>query len=247
MLTVNSILKDKPSANCTHCAFMSTCLSENNPGSLDYSLPPLVKQQYQFKRGHTLYHTGQPFQSIYVVRSGILKASAIELEGNEHITDFYFQGEAVGLDAISSGSYPHTIQTLAEAVVCEIPFAVLLNPVRKSQNLPLLVLKMTSQRLTFANYIHFFRAEQRIAGFLLELTKRLNCSNNTYEFILPMSRQAIGNYLRLTPETVIRTINSFHQKGILVNNKKQIKLHDLAKLNWLVQGGLLKNFVTTRP
>jgi len=72
-------------------------------------------------------------------------------------------------------------------------------------------------------------SEQRIAGFLLEISRRLGEPNIVY---LPMSRQDIADYLGVTIETVSRALTQFETKGILRRpGPRQIALLDRIALH----------------
>ncbi|MFY9785005.1 MAG: helix-turn-helix domain-containing protein [Pseudolabrys sp.] len=55
-------------------------------------------------------------------------------------------------------------------------------------------------------------AQERVAGFLLEMASRVKCAN---EIELPMSRQDIADYLGLTMETVSRTLTSLEDSAAI--------------------------------
>jgi CRP-like cAMP-binding protein len=71
-------------------------------------------------------------------------------------------------------------------------------------------------------------ARQRVACFLLEMSRRLG-EPDVVE--LPMSRQDIADYLGLTIETVSRTITRFEAKGLVwLPTSRQIVLRDRGAL-----------------
>jgi CRP-like cAMP-binding protein len=55
-------------------------------------------------------------------------------------------------------------------------------------------------------------ARQRVAGFLLEMSRR---SSDSDEIILPMSRQDIADYLGLTIETVSRSLTQLENAAAI--------------------------------
>jgi CRP-like cAMP-binding protein len=74
-------------------------------------------------------------------------------------------------------------------------------------------------------------AQERVAGFLLEMAKR---SAAATEIDLPMSRQDIGDYLGLTIETVSRTLTQFERDAaIAVPTSRRIVLRNRAALRRL--------------
>ena len=78
-------------------------------------------------------------------------------------------------------------------------------------------------------------AEQRLAAFLLSLSRRYQRLGFAAErFILRMTREEIGNYLGLTLETVSRNITRFQREGLLAVHQREIELRDVARLREIV-------------
>jgi CRP/FNR family transcriptional regulator, nitrogen fixation regulation protein len=74
-------------------------------------------------------------------------------------------------------------------------------------------------------------AEERVAGFLLEMAGR---SSHDAAIELPMSRQDIADYLELTIETVSRTFTQFVQSGVIaLETSRRIRFRHRAALNRL--------------
>ena len=74
-------------------------------------------------------------------------------------------------------------------------------------------------------------AEERLASFLLNLSKRLLARGySASEFHLRMSRAEIGSYLGLKLETVSRTFSAFQQQRLLEVDKRHIRITDIGGL-----------------
>ena len=74
-------------------------------------------------------------------------------------------------------------------------------------------------------------AEQRVAGFLMEMARRLSTDD---EVKLPMVRRDIADYLGLTIETVSRTFTQLeNQSAIALPTSKRIVLRNRAALRRL--------------
>ena len=74
-------------------------------------------------------------------------------------------------------------------------------------------------------------AQERVAGFLLEMARRNPEAN---EVQLPMSRQDIADYLGLTIETVSRTLTNLENAAaIALPSSRRIVLCNLGALSRL--------------
>jgi CRP/FNR family transcriptional regulator, nitrogen fixation regulation protein len=87
------------------------------------------------------------------------------------------------------------------------------------------------QRIHEHSLVLIKSAEERVAGFLLEMSRR-NSSGPTID--LPMSRQDIADYLGLTIETVSRTFTQLVQSGtIVLETSRRILFRNRVALNRL--------------
>jgi CRP-like cAMP-binding protein len=72
-------------------------------------------------------------------------------------------------------------------------------------------------------------AQERVAGFLLEMAQRASSGN---AIDLPMSRQDIADYLGLTIETVSRTLTSLETAATIdVPTSRRIVLRNRSALS----------------
>lgn len=218
------------SQSCTNCGFFLFCNLEGaNPRGVHQS-NSAVKQPLALKKKQSLYFPQKPFQSLYAIQSGCLKTYETDREGNELINGFYFAGEIFGFEAIARGNYIFSAATLSDALICEIPYIRVIELLSSNSSLQKQILHLMSQQLTTGIYTNFITAEQRLAAFLIDLSKRLFISEESIEFLLPMSRQDIGSYLRLTAETISRLFTQFKDKKIISIEHKNIQFLQLDQL-----------------
>lgn len=119
---------------------------------------------------------------------------------------------------------------LSDSVICEIPYDNFLELLHLSPPLQKHILYLMSQQLNVGSYLFSITAEQRLAAFLIDLSYRLNPSEMQTRFLLPMSRQDIGNYLRLTAETISRLLSQFKENKIIAIDHKKIEFLQLEQL-----------------
>ena len=75
------------------------------------------------------------------------------------------------------------------------------------------------------------RAEERLAGFLINLSQRYAARGYEFtEFDLKMSREDIGSYLGIQIETVSRMLSRFTESGLLQIKQRHVKLIDIEGL-----------------
>jgi CRP/FNR family transcriptional regulator len=75
------------------------------------------------------------------------------------------------------------------------------------------------------------RAEERLAAFLLNLSRRFQRRGySPTEFHLRMTREEIGGYLGLKLETVSRLFSKFQEDGLMEVQQKHVRILDVPGL-----------------
>jgi CRP/FNR family transcriptional regulator, anaerobic regulatory protein len=241
MKTPPTVKLDSFRVACSSCNLREICLPVGlAPSDLEH-LDTLVALRKTVARGHALFRAGEPFQSLYAVRTGFFKTCVAAEDGRDQVTGFQMAGELLGLDGI--GTERHSVDAIAleDSQVCVIPFAQLETLAREFGELQRQLHKIMSREIVRDHGVMLLlgsmRAEERLAAFLLNLTQRLQARGfSASALVLRMTREEIGSYLGLKLETVSRAFSKFQDDGILEVRQRQIRILDQNALHLLVNG-----------
>jgi CRP/FNR family transcriptional regulator len=128
---------------CSSCNLRELCLPVGLSQPQLSQLDSLVSTRKAVKRGDALFHTGDPFRSVYAVRTGFFKTRVSSEDGRDQVTGFQMAGELLGLDGISTDNHACDAIALEDSQVCVIPYAQLEELSRESA----LVLRMTREEI----------------------------------------------------------------------------------------------------
>ncbi|MCK6389919.1 MAG: fumarate/nitrate reduction transcriptional regulator Fnr [Azonexus sp.] len=224
---------------CSNCNLRELCL----PYGLDLEelerLDDLISTRRRIKRGDHLYRAGEPFDSIYAIRSGFFKTDVLLEDGRDQVTGFQMAGELLGLDGISTEHHTCNAIALEDSEICSIPFSKLESLSREIHNLQHHFHKVMSREIVRDHGVMMLlgtmRAEERLAAFLLNLSQRFTARGFSHaEFYLRMTREEIGSYLGLKLETVSRAFSRFQEEGHIAVQQKHIRILNVNGLKALM-------------
>jgi CRP/FNR family transcriptional regulator len=233
------MLKETIKVACSNCNLRELCmpigLKEVEPQRVD----DLVSQRRGIKRGAALFHNGEPFTSLYSVRTGFFKTSLTTEDGRDQVTGFQMAGEIIGLDGIVNEHHTCDAIALEDAEVCVMPFDRIEEISREVGALQKHVHRIMSREIVREHGVMLLlgtmRAEERLAAFLLNLVQRLQARGfSRTELILRMTREEIGSYLGMKLETVSRTFSRFADEGTIKVKQRHIHIQDAEALKRLV-------------
>lgn len=192
----------------------------------------LMGAPMRFARNNEIYGEHEPSEYLYQVISGAVRTYRMLDDGRRQISAFYLPGDIFGVEA-------GEIHLCSAEAICDSQILVAKRSAvmtraehEKSLARQLWMLTMRElQRVQEHSLALIKSAEERVAGFLLEMAGR-NSAGVAVE--LPMSRQDIADYLGLTIETVSRTFTQFvHSGTIALETSRRIQLRNRPALNRL--------------
>ncbi len=234
-------LRALPEAHCKDCSLAAMCLPLSLQDEELETLDSIVKRGRPLKKGENLFRQGDPFNSIYALRSGAIKTFSVSDNGEEQITGFHLASEMIGLSGMDDERYPVSAVALETTSVCEIPFERLDDLTAAVPQLRKQVMRLMSREIRDDQQMMLLlskkTADERIATLLINLSARFRARGySATAFRLAMSRNEIGNYLGLAVETVSRVFTRFQQQQLIAADGKQIEILDHAQLCALAGG-----------
>jgi len=219
---------------CPACGFHMFGLAE--PGTGDgYDHGHHTRRR--LKRGETLCRAGESFEFLYAARHGFFK-SALRLEdGREQVTGFFMPGELMGVDAIAAARHQASILALEDSEVCAIRLPVLDLDASAQRQVCNAMGSELARMLRVLAMLGSMRAEQRLAAFVLDLSRRFaERGYSASEFNLRMTREEIGSYLGLTLQTVSLDLSRFARAGLIAVRHRHVRIVDAAGLQGIAAG-----------
>jgi CRP/FNR family transcriptional regulator len=221
--------------SCSSCCLQGVCLPSGMASAKLSEMDELTRVKRRVPRGSVLYRNGDAFDALYAVRSGSFKSVGFSRGGEEKVTGMHLPGEVMGLDAISKRQHGYDAVALEDSEVCVIPYARLTQLSMQIPELQAQLLRILSGDISRDQGLMLLLggmdAEQRIAAFLLSLSRRYqNLGYAASRFSLRMTREEIGSYLGLTLETVSRLFSRLQRDGLIGAHQREVELKDVARL-----------------
>lgn len=224
--------------HCTECLLNGMCLAapldEREMGKLNDIMDkwrPLDKHRHLFREGDA-------FQGLLFVRAGAVKTYRTGEEGEERITGFHLPGELLGLDGLANGIHQNSAATLETTSVCVLGAEQIARlaaevPAARERLLQLVSWVYLGEQ-DISNILTKNRAEERVAAFLLSLSRRYRARRLSATRIrLPMSRTDMANYLGLTLETMSRVFARLAEQDIIDCDRRELEITDESALKLL--------------
>ena len=211
--------------------------------SLDLMERYITVGKRKIKTHDEIYMCGQPFDTLYLINSGLCKIVSLTSDGRERSADFFFDGDWLGFDGIPTGHHSCTAVALDIGELWTVRYSTLMLASSREPELLRGVLAAISGQLArnrdIALSIGTLSAEARVADFLLQWAQSLaERGRRTDQINIHMSRAEIGNFLGLRLESVSRSLSKLAHCGVIAFNEKgrrDISIPDLAALSHFIQ------------
>jgi CRP-like cAMP-binding protein len=189
----------------------------------------LMGAPMSFSRNAEIYGEGEPADYLYKLISGTVRTYKVLADGRRQIGAFYLPGDIFGLEA--GEEHIFSAEAITDSKVLVVKRRALVALAERDNEVARQLWTLTGrelQRVQDHILLLIKTAQERVAGFLLEMAERRSIGN---AIELPMSRQDIADYLGLTIETVSRTITNLENAAAIeVPTSRRIVLRDRSAL-----------------
>lgn len=193
----------------------------------------MMGSQMRFGRNAEIYGEDEPAEYLYKVVSGAVRTYKVLADGRRQIGAFYLPGDIFGLEAGEDHAF--SAEAVSDSQVLVIKRSAVMDLAARDSNVAQQLWTVTGRELQRAQehvLLLIKSAQERVAGFLVEMAKRAPGASTIQ---LAMSRQDIADYLGLTIETISRTLTQFEKSAaIALPTSRQIEIRNraaLARLN----------------
>ena len=223
---------------CSLCGLEPICrVLEYGVGEIELPEGILLRRQ-QVAKGETVFRTGDPFRSIFAVKSGSFMNLIKTPDGEEQVTGFSLVGELIGAEGLAGGYYNCTARAVEPSSICELRMEQLQQAGQPAESLQQGIIMLLAQEVAFCRSVSSSlirqKGEKRLAAFVLSVSNRLAARGMSgTEFKLNMSQTDIASYLGLSRETVSRGLAKMRKDGISKVRGKHFELQDMDQLRRL--------------
>jgi len=191
-----------------------------------------IGSQMKFGAGAEIFGEGEPAEYVYKVVTGAVRTCRILSDGRRQIGGFHLPGDVFGLEI--GDEHQFSAEAINRVTVVAVRRGALVSLAERDCDAAreLWAVSERELRRVRGHMLLFVRsAQQRVASFLLEMSKRLAATD---AIELPMSRQDIADYLGLTIETVSRTMTHLvSEQAIVLPSSRRIVVRNAAALRRL--------------
>lgn len=185
------------------------------------------------RRGQTLFLSGDAGDDVFRVESGVIRFTAVLLDGRRMIAGFRVDGETFSVSA--GGSYLYCAEAASDCRLQRMPAAQFdalrnlhhgITTGEERGESEAWLMQAEAMALLHRD------SEESLGYFVHEMGRRLvGRLRSGARFRLEMARGDIADYLGLTAETVCRGLKRLRDEGILaLNGPHEIVVSDLAAL-----------------
>ena len=232
---------DAATSSCHDCAVRELAIC-GALGSSDLQALSTIGRRRSLAAGESLIWEGDESVLVGNVIEGVLKLSTGTSDGREQIVGVVYPSDFIGRPF--GGTTGHTVTALTDARVCVFARSDFDSFAKDHPGLEHKLLQRTLAELDRTRHWMLLlgrkSAEERIATFLLEMSRRLSPTDDVGGsgasdcVELPFSRQQVGDVLGLTIETVSRQFTRLKKAGMIdLPSRRVVVIKDRAGLEIL--------------
>lgn len=192
-------------------------------------------QPLRFQRKQTLYHNGDPAQSIFRVREGLIRITRMTPEGRILTVRHVMPGDFFGEEAFMDSRREEMAEALTPAQVDAIDPKLI-----NHHDLMTITQSLSIQMQRLMDYEYHLQTgdlRQRVARYLLKLSETpLAAEDDSGRIVVSATHELIAEGTASTRESVSKIITELRSEGLIESGYRSIVLLQADELDEISQG-----------
>ena len=180
-----------------------------------------------------IYGQGDDARYCYRILSGCIRSVKLMEDGRRQVNEFLLPGDWFGFEALAEHAF--AAEAVSEVVLRRYPRRAIDALAEQDPRIARWLFDLAAGQLRAARerMVTLGRktAAERIAGFLLEMGRRMPQDDHTGAVRMPMSRTDVADHLGLTIETVCRCLAQFRREGSIRLARSSFAVQSRAALH----------------
>ena len=229
---------NQSTVSCEKCSLNKICIPNGLSSSELDELEESIEKSIQIKKKNPVFQSRDLQEGIYAVKSGAIKTSISNRDGQEQILEFHLPGDVLGFDGFNTGAHACDAMAIEDTLLCKISMDVFDDLCNRLPGMRRELIHQVGKEISHAQNqllsLGKQQTDERLAVFLLKMSTHFQSRGfSNKEFLLPMSRQDLSNYLGMAVETLSRIISKLSDEGIIRFERRMVIIQDMQKLEKL--------------
>ena len=189
-----------------------------------------ISSDKTYRKNEVIFRADDPGSSLFILKSGSVKISICDSEGNEDILKIIYPYDFFGEMSLLDGQHRSaTVTALEKSIALIIKRDNFINLIKKYPNIALNMLAILSRRIRRTDEkiwsLRFSDAYGKLAKVLLDVSDENGVrENNSIVINLGLRRQDLADLAGVSRETATRILNEFQKSGSIKVEKRKITI-----------------------
>ena len=188
--------------------------------------------KFIFKKDQVIYSQGANSNFTYLILKGIVKLHQLDKNGKELTTKLNKVGDLFGYTSFTENiTYQETATTIMESKLVGVSKQELKSILDKNHGVTLELIQLLTEDLSDLKehlvHMAYSNVNKKTASTILMFVEKLYCAP---EETINISRNDLASVAGVATESLIRTLSSFKNQGIIEIEGRNIKILDLQRL-----------------
>ena len=197
--------------------------------------PPIT-----YDRKSVIFSEGDDSPHLYLVHSGLVKTFKKPSHDRVQITSILGEGDVLGSESLSKEAYQESATALTRCTLYKCDRDFFLDFMNRKPSVSLSMIRVLNNEFARVQShivdLGTRKAIARVASSLMMFKEKQLGERALEPFNLPISRQEMGMFLGLSPETVSRQLKSLTDARVIRLEHKRLTVLDLERLERIAHG-----------